>query len=156
VHCNIKMQFTEDEDRNLSISLLGELLHCRVSSIGYRLQELHLGHRERCTSRRSPPWASATCCGRVADSRRYRRASTGSLPARWFPTLVAKNTNFDDAKLVVPAADLDSRTSQARDEGPDEGTEQQNRSEIRLDGVQRRRKVDPRRGSKTKQPFILK
>ena len=69
---------------------------------------------------------------------------------RWFSTLVAKNTNFDDAKLVVPAADLDSWMFQARDEGPDEGTKQQNRSEIGLDGVQRRRKVDPRRGSKTK------
>ena len=74
----------------------------------------------------------------------------GTLPVRWFSTLVAKNTNFDDAKLVVPAADLDSWTFQARDEGPDEGTKQQNRSEIGLDGVQRRRKVDPRRGSKTK------
>jgi len=63
---------------------------------------------------------------------------------RWFSTLVAKNTNFDDAKLVVPAADLDSWTFQARDEGPDEGTKQQNRSEIGLDGVQKRRKVDPR------------
>ena len=74
----------------------------------------------------------------------------GTLPVRWFSTLVAKNTNFDDAKLVVPAADLDSWTFQARDEGPDEGTKQQNQSEIDLDGVQRRRKVDPRRGSKTK------
>ena len=80
----------------------------------------------------------------------------GPCPARargpGFSTLVrvAKNTNFDDAKLVVPAADLDSWTFQARDEGPDEGTKQQNRSEIGLDGVQRRRKVDPRRRSKTK------
>lgn len=79
-----------------------------------------------------------------------RGPSPGTLPARWFSTLVAKNTNFDDAKLVVPAADLDSWTFQARGEGPDEGTKQQNRSEIGLDGVQRRRKVDPRRGSKTK------
>jgi hypothetical protein len=63
-----------------------------------------------------------------------------------------QNTNFDDAKLVVPAADLDSWTFQARDEGPDEGTKQQNRSEIGLDGVQRRRKDDPRRGSKTWHP----
>jgi hypothetical protein len=72
----------------------------------------------------------------------------GTLPVRWFSTLVAKNANFDDAKLVVPAADLDGWTFQARGEGPDEGTKQQNRSEIGLDGVQRRRKVAPRRGSK--------
>jgi hypothetical protein len=78
------------------------------------------------------------------------RDPPGTLPVRWFSTLVAKNTNFDGAKLVVPAADLDSWTFQARDEGPDEGNKQQNRSEIGLDGVQRRRKVDPRRGSKTK------
>ena len=102
-------------------------------------------------------WGAPTDTRRTAEpkgvartaARRAQGPAPGSLPARWFSTLVAKNTNFDDAKLVVPAADLDSWTFQARDEGPDEGTKQQNRSEIGLDGVQRRRKVDPGRGSKT-------